>query len=325
MRGAHFQRLSMCASTKIITPLKGKGTRFKALVALGLVCFFWGTTWIASRQGVLYMPALQMAGIRQFAGGLLYIIFFMAKGAQWPRGKQWLPILILSLLNITLTNGLTTWAVQYISAGLGAIIAATFPLWIVVIHLTISKVKLPSNAVIGLLMGFAGVCIIFYDHLKDFLNPDFRFGILLSIGGAWSWALGTIYTKQQATAFNPYFSLGLQMLISGFILSGIANGTGMIIPYTSIPWQAWAALAYLVLIGSVLSFLAYLYALQYLPTEQLSIYAYINPIVAMILGSIWFDEKLTIFIAIGGAVILLGVHMINKAFRKQESLKDQSQ
>lgn len=315
----------MCASTNIITPLKGKGTRFKALVALGLVCFFWGTTWIASRQGVLYMPALQMAGIRQFSGGLLYIIYFIAKGAKWPRGKEWLPIFVLSLLNITLTNGLTTWAVQYISAGLGAIIAATFPLWIVVIHLTISKVKLPVNAVIGLLMGFAGVCIIFYDHLKDLLNPDFRFGILLSIGGAWSWALGTIYTKQQAAAFNPYFSLGLQMLISGFILSGIANGTGMTIPYASIPWQAWSALAYLVLVGSVLSFLAYLYALQQLPTEQLSIYAYINPIVAMILGSIWFDEKLTIFIAIGGAVILFGVNMINKAFRKQESMKDQSQ
>jgi drug/metabolite transporter (DMT)-like permease len=316
----------MCASTNITTPfLKRKGTRFKALVALGLVCFFWGTTWIASRQGVLYMPALQMAGIRQLAGGILYIIYFAAKGMQWPKGKEWLPILMLSLLNITLTNGLTTWAVQFISAGLGAIIAATFPLWIVVIHLFISKVKLPVNAIIGLLLGFAGVCVIFYDHLKDFLNPDFRFGILLSLAGAWSWALGTIYTKQQASAFNPYFSLGLQMLISGILLTSVANGTGMTIPYTSIPWQAWTALAYLVIIGSVVSFLAYLYALQHLPTEQLSIYAYINPIVAMILSSIWFDEELTIYIAIGGAVILLGVHLINKAFRKQEKQKDQSQ
>lgn len=316
----------MCASTNITTPfLKRKGTRFKAFVALGLVCFLWGTTWIASRQGVLYMPALQLAGIRQLAGGILYIIYFAVKGMQWPKGKEWLPILMLSLLNITLTNGLTTWAVQYISAGLGAIIAATFPLWIVVVHLCISKVKLPVNAIIGLLLGFVGVCVIFYDHLKDFLNPDFRFGILLSLAGAWSWALGTLYTKQQATAFNPYFSLGLQMLISGILLTGVANGTGMTIPYTSIPLQAWWALAYLVIIGSVFSFLAYLYALQHLPTEQLSIYAYINPIVAMILGSIWFDEKLTIYIAIGGTVILLGVHLINKAFRKQEQLKDQSQ
>lgn len=316
----------MCASTNITTPfLKRKGTRFKALVALGLVCFLWGTTWIASRQGVLYMPALQLAGIRQLAGGFLYIIYFLWRKLPWPKGKEWIPIIVLSLLNITFTNGLTTWAVQYISAGLGAIIAATFPLWIVVVHLTVSKVKLPANAIIGLLLGFAGVCVIFYDHLVDFLNPDFRFGIFLSLGGAWSWALGTLYTKQQATAFNPYFSLGLQMLISGVILTGVANGTGMTIPYSSIPWQAWTALAYLVIIGSVFSFLAYLYALQHLPTEQLSIYAYINPIVAILLGALWFDEKLSIFIAIGGAVILFGVHLINKAFRKQELQEDQSQ
>ncbi|WP_206513778.1 DMT family transporter [Pseudoflavitalea rhizosphaerae] len=326
MRDAHFLINNMCASTNISTPfLKKKGTRSKALIALGLVCFLWGTTWIASRQGVLYMPALQLAGIRQLAGGILYIIYFSARGMRWPRGKEWVPILVLSLLNITLTNGLTTWAVQYISAGLGAIIAATFPLWIVVIHLTVSKVKLPRNAILGLLLGFAGVCTIFYDHLLDFLNPDFRFGIILSLAGAWSWAFGTIYTKQQATAFNPYFSMGLQMLIGGIILSGVANGTGMTIPYNSIPWQAWSALAYLVIIGSVVSFIAYLYALQHLPTEQLSIYAYINPIVAILLGSVWFDEKLTIFIAIGGAVILIGVRLINKAFRNQEKVKDQSQ
>lgn len=310
----------MCAFNNISD--KKNNTSFKAFIALGLVCFLWGTTWIASRQGVQYMPALQMAGIRQIVAGLLYIIYFTAKGTRWPKGKEWLPIIVLSFLNITLTNGLTTWAVKYISAGLGAIIAATFPLCIVIIHLVFSKIKLPGNAIIGLLLGFAGVCVIFYDHLKDFLNPEFRLGILLSIAGAWSWALGTIYTKQQAASFNPYFSLGLQMLIAGIVLTGVANSTGMTIPYSSIPWQAWAALAYLIIIGSVFSFIAYIYALQRLPTEQLSIYAYINPIVAMILGSIWFDEKLTIYIAIGGAVILFGVHLINKTFRKQEQLKD---
>jgi len=314
----------MCASTNITTPLSAKkSTRFKALAALGLVCFLWGTTWLASRQGVLYMPALQLAGMRQLAGGFLYMIFFLGKGMQLPRGKEWIPVIVLSLLNFTLTNGLTTWGVKYISAGLGAIIAATFPLWIVVIHLVFSKVKLPAMAIIGLLLGFIGVCTIFYDHLADFFNPDFRFGIIISLIGAWSWAFGTIYTKQQATAFNPYFSLGIQMIISGLTLTTIVQSTGIAVPLATIPWQAWAAIAYLVLVGSVVSFVAYLYALQHLPTEQLSIYAYINPIVAILLGSVLFDEKLTIFIAIGGAIILIGVRMINNAFRKQ--VVDQSQ
>lgn len=265
------------------------------------------------------MPALQLAGIRQTCGGLLYVIYFLLKGATLPKGKEWWTIITLSLLNFALTNGLTTWGVQFISAGLGAIIAATFPLWMVIIKLFgKKKSRIPAQAFVGLLLGFGGVCIIFYDHLADFFNPDFRFGIMLSLSGAWSWAFGTLYTKQQASvsAFNPYFGLGLQMLFSGFLLLGIAHGSGYVIPYTEIVWQSWVSIGYLVIIGSVVSFMAFLYALQRLPTEQSSIYAYMNPIVAVLLGSIWFDEKLSIAIAVGGAVTLLGVHLINKTFRK---------
>lgn len=309
---------------KIKTPrLQNKSTHFRAVAALIWVCFFWGTNWVASRIGVMHMPALQMSGIRQTLGGLLYVIFFICKGMPIPKGREWGPILVLSLLNIMLTNGLTTWGVQYIPAGLGAIMAATFPLWIVVIHLVFSRIKLPVKAIAGLLLGFAGVCCIFYDHLADFFNPEFRFGILISFIGAWSWALGTLYTKQQATAFNPYFSLGFQMLIGGICLTAVAQGTGRAIPMAEIPWQSWSAIAYLTLVGSVISFAAYLYALQRLPTEQMSIYAYINPIVAILLGAILFDEKLTIFIGIGGAIILLGVNMINRAFKEQPENQSQ--
>lgn len=302
--------------------LQQKGTRFKALFALGMVCFFWGTTWIASRQGVKHMPALQLAGIRQSIGGLLYVIFFLGKGRALPRGKEWGPIIILSLLNFALSNGLSTWGVQYISAGLGSIIAATFPLWIVIINLFTARSGIPARAVIGLLLGFAGVCVIFYEHLADFLQPEFRFGILLSLAASWTWAFGTLYTKKQAAAFNPYFSLGLQMLISGVLTSIIATACGQSIPVQEIPWQSWTAIAYLATFGSVISFIAYLYALQNLPTEQASIYAYINPVVAVVLGSLIFDEKLTIFIAIGGAITLLGVHLINQAYRKKKHHAD---
>jgi drug/metabolite transporter (DMT)-like permease len=105
-----------------------KGTKAKAAFALGLVCFLWGTTWIASKQGVRYMPALQLASIRQIIAGLCYVIFFLIKGAKLPKGKEWISILVLSFLNFVMSNGLTTWSVQYISAGLGAIMAAIFPL-----------------------------------------------------------------------------------------------------------------------------------------------------------------------------------------------------
>ena len=306
----------MTAPTHKTPFLQQRGTRSKALFALGMVCFFWGTTWIASRQGVRYMPALQLAGIRQSIGGLLYVIFFLSKGRALPRGKEWWPIIILSLLNFALSNGLSTWGVKYISAGLGSIIAATFPLWIVIINLFTARSAIPAKAVIGLILGFTGVCVIFYEHLADFLQPEFRFGILLSLAASWTWAFGTLYTKQQAAAFNPYFSLGLQMLISGILTSIIAVVSGQTIPVQDIPWQSWTAIAYLATFGSVISFIAYLYALQNLPTEQASIYAYINPVVAVLLGSLLFNEKLTIFIIAGGAITLLGVHLINQAYRK---------
>jgi drug/metabolite transporter (DMT)-like permease len=292
-----------------------KGTRVKAIFALAMVCFFWGTTWIASKEGVRYMPALQMAGIRQLMGGSCFIIYYLWRGERWPKGKEWRPIVVLSILNFLLSNALSTWGVKYISAGLGAIIGAIFPLWIVIIGLFSAAGKMPSKAIVGMALGFCGVCIIFYEHLHEFLKPDFLLGIILSLAATWSWAFGTIYTKKQAGGFNPYFSLGLQMVISAITLIGFTEVSGYSIPFTAIPWQSWAAMGYLVVVGSTLSFIAYIYALQNLPTEQVSIYAYINPIVAVLLGAALFSERLTIFIAIGGAVTLFGVYMVNRAFK----------
>jgi len=292
-----------------------KGTRAKAIFSLALVCLLWGTTWIASKEGVRYMPPLQMAGIRQLLGGLCYVLFFIAKGERWPQGKEWQSIFVLSFLNFLLANGLSTWALKYISSGLGAIIGVIFPLWLVLIGLFSVKSKMPGKAILGLLLGFGGVCVIFYHHLLDFLNGDFRFGILLSLGATWAWAFGTIYTKKHAANFNPYFSIGLQMVISGIALTGISYSSNNAIPLTAIPWQSWAAIAYLVIFGSVISFIAYLYALQNLSTEHASLYAYINPVVAVLLGWLIFSEKLTVFIAIGGIVTLLGVYLVNKAYK----------
>ena len=275
----------------------------------------WGTTWIASKEGVRHMPALQLAGIRQFIAGLIYVAFFLIKGASLPKGKEWIPVLVLSFLNFIMSNGLSTWGVKYISAGLGSIMGAIFPLWLVVIGLFASREKLPQKAIIGLLLGFSGVCIIFYEHLEDFFIPDFRFGIILSLIATWTWAFATLYTKQQAASFNPYFSLGLQMLISGITLISFTSVTGNAVSISQIPWESWTAIAYLIIFGSLLAFIAYLYALQNLPTEQASIYAYINPIVAVLCGWLIFNERITIFITVGGLVTLLGVYLVNKAFK----------
>jgi drug/metabolite transporter (DMT)-like permease len=293
--------------------LNPQAERKRAYIALAVVSFFWGTTWLASRIGVQYMSAIQLAGLRQLIGGALYVIFFLAKGHSLPKGKQWIPVLVLSILNFMLSNGLSTWAMKYISSGLGAILGAIFPLWVVIILLIFKPTeKLSWRTVLGIVLGFAGVCIIFYDHLADFLNPGFSFGIMLLVASTISWALGTLYTKQQSVHFNPYFSLGLQMVISGIALYGAAFAKGEGVSLLAVPWQSWLAIAYLVVFGSVISFVAYLYALQKLPTAIVSLYAYLNPIVAVLLGYIIGNEKLTFFIGIGALVTIAGIYLVNR-------------
>lgn len=286
-----------------------------ALVALGLVCFFWGTTWIASRQGVKHMPALQLAAIRQVFGGLLYILFYTFKGAAWPKGREWRNIGVLSLFNFAFSNGLSTWGVKFIPAGLAAIIGAIFPLWLVIIGLVVDKTKPPKKALLGLGIGFAGICVIFYEHLAELFNPDFLFGILISLFATWTWAMGTRYIKKHAASFNPYFSLGLQMAISGVGLYGIMGVSGQNVVLSAIPWQSWLAIAYLTVFSSIVSFVAYLYALQRLPTAQVSLYAYINPIIAIVFSALFFGEPMTVFIVVGTLITLYGVWLVNRAVR----------
>jgi drug/metabolite transporter (DMT)-like permease len=288
-----------------------KGTHAKAIFALGMVCFFWGTTWIASKQGVKYMPALQLAGIRQLLGGSCYLLYFLYKGATWPKGKEWGPIILLAILNFSLSNGLSTWGVKYITAGLGSIIGAIVPLWIVLIGYLRTR-ELKPITTFGIVLGFGGICVVFFEHLHDFFNPQFSFGIFMSITATLTWAIGSLYTKKQALSFNPYMSIGLQMVISGIALSAVSGVTGATVPIWEIPWQSWVAISYLVIFGSVISFIAYLYALQHLSAEQSSIYAYINPIIAVLFGAALFQEPLTIYIIAGGMITLLGVYLVQR-------------
>lgn len=285
------------------------------ILALIWVGFFWGTTWIASKEGVRYIPGIQMAAIRQFIAGLLYILFFLITKAPWPKGKQWKTIIILAVLNFTLSNGLSTAGVKYISSGLGAIIAAIFPIWVVIISFFRGE-RIAKLAVTGTLISFVGVCVIFYEHLSDFLIADFRLGILLSVIATITWAFGTLYTKKKAASFNPYFSLGLQMFISSILLFAYNGATGTSTDLSEIPANTWYAIAYLVIVGSLITFSIFIYSLQHLPSEVSSIYAYMNPVVAVLLGAALFGESLSLSIALGGSVTLLGLYLVNQSLRQ---------
>jgi len=290
----------------------------KAYLALLVVCIVWGVSWVGTKEAVKHMPPFQMVGIRQILAGLCYVGFFLIRGDKLPRQKDWKIILLLSFLNFMVSNGLATWGVKLTTAGISAILGAIFPLWLVIILTFKGGNRIPRLAWLGILLGFVGICIIFYDHLKLLFDYSFLGGIVLGIFAALSWAYGTIYTKEFAVDFNPYQSIGWQMLISGITLNMVATVTGQTIPISEIDLHTWEAILFLVIISSIIAFLAYLYALQRLPASLVSTYAYINPIVAVFAGHFFIHEKLSLLILEGSVVTLAGVYIVNRALIKSK-------
>lgn len=293
------------------------GTERKAYFALAIVCIVWGVSWVGTKEAVRYMPPFQMVGIRQILAGSAYVFYFMLRGAKIPRKKEWYPILLLSLLNFVISNGLATWGVKLTTAGLSAIMGAIFPLWLVIILAARGNNRIPPLAWIGILIGFCGVCVVFYEHLHELFNLSFLGGITMGLFASLTWAFGTIYTKEFALNFNPYHSIGWQMLISGFALTIIAQLSAEVIPLKEIRLYTWTAIFFLVVVSSIIAFLAYLYALQKLPTSIVSVYAYVNPIIAVLAGSLFTGEPLTVLIITGSLVTLAGVYIVNRALHKK--------
>jgi drug/metabolite transporter (DMT)-like permease len=292
----------------------GTGDR-KAYFALAMVCIVWGVSWVGTKEAVRFMPPFQMVGIRQILAGLAYVLFFIFRGSKMPRRKEWYPIIFLSILNFMISNGLATWGVKLTTAGLSAIIGAIFPLWLVIILAVRGSNRIPPLAWLGILVGFSGVCVVFYQHIQELFELSFLGGIILGLIASLAWAYGTIYTKEFAINFNPYHSIGWQMLISGVMLNIIAFVTGDVIPLKEIRLYTWGAILFLVVVSSIIAFVAYLYALQKLPTGLVSVYAYINPLVAVLSGSLFTGEPLTILIITGSLITLTGVYIVNKALR----------
>ncbi len=289
----------------------------RALLALSMVCLLWGTTWLISKKGVQYIPAIQLSGMRHFFGGGIYILYFLAKGHKWPTRKQFIQYTWMSVLMFVISNGFSVWSVQYLPSGLASVIGAISPIWIAIFSLVLFRdARLNLTALIGLVLGFGGIVIIFSDYLSDIFNSNFMIGIGFGLVASMTWALGTLYTVRHSRDNDPYYSLGWQMFISGVILNLISYMTGLHVPFAEVDHRAWFSIAYLVVIGSMITFAAFIYTLKRLPAAQASIYAYINPIVAVIIGSLLNHEKLNLLIALGTLVTLLGVYLVNSGFKK---------
>ena len=289
----------------------------KAYIALGLVSFFWGTTYIASRVGAQHMPGLFVSGMRQFLSGSILVGYFLIRGYQLPGWVILKKISIQSIFMLCLANGLLSWSVEYISGGLAAIIAALVPLFIALFTVWLSKCsKITRWMVVGLVIGFAGVLVIFYDYLVQMQNKSFVFGVILALLSTLSWSFGTVYTSKQKPPIDILFNVGLQMLIAGILVLIVCAITGKYVSLGDIGQESWLALSYLIVFGSLVAYSAYVFVIGQLPATQVSVYAYINPIVAVVAGWLLLSEKMNANMIFGTLITLGGVYLVNREFKK---------
>jgi drug/metabolite transporter (DMT)-like permease len=292
----------------------------KAYFALALVSFFWGTTYIATRVGAQQMPGFFMAGIRQFLSGMILVGFFLLRGYKLPGWTELKKISIQGVFLLCIANGLLTWAMEYISGGLAAIIVALVPLFIALFSIWLSKCARISRWMwVGFVTGFAGIMIIFYDYLGQLQNKSFLFGVVLSLISVLSWSFGTVYTSKNKSSVGVLFSVGLQMLIAGIIMLTICAITGKYINLADAGTNSLWALTYLVIFGSLIAYSAFVFAISKLPATLVSIYAYINPVVAVLFGWLLLSEKMNANMILGTIITIAGVYLVNREFKKQKA------
>ena len=289
----------------------------RAYLSLAATSILWGTTWVASRFAVLQTPGLQVSYIRQFIAGSLILVFFLVRGEKLPTLQQFRWLAVLSVFVFVLANGLSTWSVKFVPSGLAALIGALYPLCVVIIDMLFFKQnRVTPLTLIGMLTGLAGVVIVFYENAFHEQPEGYMFGVILGLIAMLSWSIGTIFIARNKYKLNPYYAMGWQMFIGSFLIFLMASVSGNNIPIADISLQTWTAIAYLISMGSIVAFMAFIHSMKYLSPALASLYAYINPLVAMITGTILLDEPFTLNLLFGAIVTLAGVYLVNYSIKK---------
>lgn len=297
----------------------------RAYLALFIVCIVWGTTYLAMLIGVSGFPAFLFSGLRHFTAGLLIWLSlpFLKRKVRLSR-KDVIHQIIPGILMLALGNGTIGWAEKYIPSGLAALIVAIMPVYVVLINFISGKSKgnLNWKIILGLLLGCAGIVLIFRDKLSDLTDTRYLMGVLVTFAASLSWAIGTIYMKNKASVNDSYVNTAIQLSSGGIALLIASPFLDDLSQLQHISTNSLWALAYLILFGSLLSFLCYTYAIKKLPVGLVSIYAYINPLIAVSLGFLLNNEKVTWITMVAFATTLTGVYWVNRGYKiNTKSLK----
>jgi len=285
----------------------------RLVLAIVTVAVFWGTTFLGIRVAVETIPPWFVAGIRQFLAGLiLFFLLIFSKKLKWIGWINFRNQIILSTLMLIVANGMTTVAEKHLTSSLASLISATSPLLVFLLSILFSMQKFTIRGLIGVLLGFSGILLIFKNGLQDLLVPEYRIGVISMFVAISGWALGTIFTKKinhspQNISLNLFYQFsfaGVAQIIFGFIAE--EN-----ISFSSWSLTSIAATVYLAIFGSVIAFFAFHYALKKISPTQISILSYVNTIIAIFLGWLVLNEEISATFIAATALIIIGVFITN--------------
>jgi drug/metabolite transporter (DMT)-like permease len=277
--------------------------------ALAVVYVVWGSTYLAIDLAVETLPAFLMLAVRFFiAGAVLYLI--SSRGAERPRLVHWRSALAVGGALLLLGNGGVAYAVQHVDTGVVALIVGSVPLWMALLDRVVYGQRLAPVAVAGLVLGFGGIAFLARPSGDGSLA-----GVIVVLLGSLAWAAGSLYARKAPAPSNPLQGASMQMLAGAALLAvvGLAKGEAGQVDFAAASTSSWLALAYLITLGSLVGFSAYIWLLKVAPTHLVGTYAYVNPVVAVLLGSLWLGEPITPAILIGGAAIVVAVALIVSA------------
>jgi len=285
----------------------------KAYAAWGAVCLFWGTTYLAIRIGVQRLPPALFAGVRFIIAGVIFLTYLRLRGYQLPKPGEWLHMAVVGITLLVMANGLVVWSEQWVPSGLTAVIVATVPFWAAGLEALLpSGERLSARKVLGILIGFAGVIILFAPDLSGSFDRAYLKGVIVLIFVPFFWSLGSIYSKHHPIECSPMVAAGTQTLIAGLVLTAIGTVFGEWKDF-NLNCKGMASIAYLIVFGSIVGYSSFIYALSKLPVTTVSMYAYVNPVIAVLLGWLILEERLDWSVATATTTVLFGVALVRSA------------
>lgn len=285
----------------------------KLFFAIITVAIVWGTTFLGIRIAVETIPPWFVAGLRQFIAGiiLLFVLLFSGK-LNWIGWKNFGNQIVLASLMLIVANGMTTLAEKHLTSSLASLISSTSPLVVFVLSIFFNLQKFTYRGLLGIILGFSGIVLIFKDGLEDLLNPEYRSGVIFIFIAIIGWGFGTIFTKKisqrpQNISLNLFYQFsfaGVVQIIFGFLFSEEINVAS---------WSLTSILAtvYLAIFGSVIAFFAFHSALRKITATQISLLSYVNTIIAIFLGWLILSEPISATFITATVLIICGVFITN--------------